>query len=147
MVMPMLGSQVFSLESDRRSIESIGKYTLVLAACCHAVPIFTDDPAWRFYSFLVFEMTVGLYFPMMGTLKGMIVPEESRAAIYNLYRVPLNAIVVLSLVAKMDIQSAFSLTTALLLVAAGCQSWLASARNGSAYRAVEAKNVDMEFGL
>merc|ERR1712057_65535 len=46
MVMAMLGSQVFSLESDR-----------------------------RFLSFLAFEMTVGLYFPMMGTLKGMIVPE------------------------------------------------------------------------
>ena len=43
---------------------------------------------------LVFEICVGLYFPMMGTLKGQIVPEESRAGIYNLYRLPLNVIVV-----------------------------------------------------
>merc|ERR1719486_1263619 len=52
MVMSMLGSQVFSLESDRRSIESIGRNTLLIAACCHAVPIFTDDTLMRFLSFL-----------------------------------------------------------------------------------------------
>ena len=27
--------------------------------------------------FFVFEMCVGLYFPMMGTMKGQIVPEPS----------------------------------------------------------------------
>merc|ERR1711865_1173774 len=97
---------------------------------------FTNDPNIRFLSFLVFEMTVGLYFPMMGTLKGIIVPEESRAAIYNLYRVPLNVIVVLSLVTKLSIETAFTLTTAMLLVAAAGQTWLISARNGSPYRPV-----------
>lgn len=148
MVMTMLGSQLFSLESDRRSIESVGRNALLLAACCHAVPIFTTDSTWRFISFLVFEMSVGLYFPMMGTLKGLIVPEESRSAIYNLYRVPLNVIVVLSLVAKLDIQIAFAVTTFLHFVAAGCQTWLMSARSGSLYRPVsDAKNIDMEFGL
>jgi hypothetical protein len=147
MVMSMLGSQVFSLESDRRSIESIGRNALLIAACCHAVPIFTEDSVIRFMSFLAFEMTVGLYFPMMGTLKGVIVPEESRAAIYNLYRVPLNVIVVLVLVTKLDIKVAFSLTTVMLLIAVVCQSWLISARSGaSPYRPV-GKNLDMEFGL
>merc|ERR1719408_498443 len=119
----MLGSQIFSLERERRPVEVIGRNTLLLAACCHAVPIFSSDPVFRFLSFLAFEMSVGLYFPMMGTLKGMIVPEESRAAIYNLYRVPLNVIVVLSLVAKIDMTVAFSLTTFLLCIAAGCQTW------------------------
>lgn len=149
MVMSMLGSQVFSLESDRRPIEAIGRNTLFLAACCHAVPIFTSDVTMRFLSFLVFEMTVGLYFPMMGTLKGIIVPEESRSAIYNLYRVPLNAIVVLSLVAKLEINVAFTMTTVMLLVAAACQSWLHLARSSSSYRPVSDKNsnIDMEFGL
>jgi len=150
MVMCMLGSQIFSLESDRRPIEAIGRNTLLLAAGAHAVPIFTNDPNIRFLSFLVFEMTVGLYFPMMGTLKGLIVPEESRAAIYNLYRVPLNIIVVLSLVTKLDMQVAFQVTTVMLLVAAGCQTLLGSMRSGgsSAYRSVsDSKNIDMEFGL
>jgi len=93
-------------------------------------------------------MTVGLYFPMMGTLKGLIVPEESRAAVYNLYRVPLNVIVVLSLVTKLDISIAFSVTTFLLLVAAGAQTILMSTKGSSSYRPVgDSKNVDMEFGL
>lgn len=149
MVMAMLGSQIFSLESDRRTIESIGRNTLLLAVGCHAMPIFTNDVTMRFISFLAFEMSVGLYFPMMGTLKGIIVPEESRSAIYNLYRVPLNILVVLSLVAKLSIESAFTVTTILLLVAAAGQSWLMSARSGACrYRPVgDTKNMDMEFGL
>ena len=47
----------------------------------------------RFVAFLAFEACVGLYFPMMGTLKGDIVPEDMRSTIYNLYRLPLNVIV------------------------------------------------------
>merc|ERR1712194_985686 len=106
------------------------------------------DVTMRFMSFLVFEMTVGLYFPMMGTLKGVIVPEESRAAIYNLYRVPLNIIVVLSLVAKLSIENAFTVTTILLLLAAAGQTWLMSARHSISYRAVsDTTNIDTEFGL
>lgn len=148
MIMAMLGSRIFSLESDRRPIETIGRNTLILAAACHAVPIFSSDVTMRFLSFLVFEMTVGLYFPMMGTLKGVIVPEESRAAIYNLYRVPLNIIVVLSLAAKLSIETAFTVTTILLLLAAAGQTWLMSARSNSSYRPVgDAKNYDTEFGL
>jgi hypothetical protein len=149
MVMSMLGSQVFSLESDRRSIESIGCYTLVIAACCHAVPIFSADPSVRFLSFMVFELCVGLYFPMMGTLKGIIVPEESRSAIYNLYRVPLNFIVVVSLVAKLDTTISFALTTFMLLLAAAIQWYLMVLRDNGQYRRVPAKsnNVDTEFGL
>lgn len=149
MVMSMLGSQVFSLESERRSIESIGCYTLLVAACCHAVPIFATSPTPRFLSFLVFELCVGLYFPMMGTLKGMIVPEESRSAIYNLYRMPLNFIVVISLVAKLDIQVAFGVTSVMLLLAAVIQWYLTTLRNSTHYRRVSDKisNFDTEFGL
>jgi predicted MFS family arabinose efflux permease len=147
MVMAMLGSQVFSLESERRPVEAIGKYTLVIAAACHAVPVLTNDTATRFLSFLVFEMCVGLYFPMMGTMKGRIVPEESRSAIYNLYRVPLNIIVVLALVAKVDMKVAFAINTCMLIVAAAVQLYLSSLRNRSQYRSVEKATMDVEFGL
>ena len=34
-----------------------------------------------------------MYWPSIGTVKSQVVPEESRASIYNIYRVPLNAIV------------------------------------------------------
>mmetsp|Transcript_77770 Transcript_77770/g.251705 ORF Transcript_77770/g.251705 Transcript_77770/m.251705 type:complete len:504 (+) Transcript_77770:46-1557(+) len=144
MAMSMLGSQAFSLESGRRSVESIGRYTLLLAAACHVVPVLTSSAALRFLSFLAFEMCVGLYFPMMGTMKGMCVPEESRAAIYNMYRVPLNVIVVSTLVTNISVQTAFMLTSGLLLAAVYFQTKLIGLRGNAQYRPVGA---DSEFGL
>merc|ERR1719401_2743987 len=47
-----------------------------------------------FAAFLLFEFCVGLYFPSVGVLKSELVPEEVRGTMYNIYRVPLNAIVV-----------------------------------------------------
>ena len=35
-----------------------------------------------------------MYFPAMSVIKSRHVPEEARATLYNLFRVPLNAIVV-----------------------------------------------------
>lgn len=43
------------------------------------------------------EFVVGLYFPTIGTLRGIYLPEEARAALMNLFRVPLNLIVLGSL--------------------------------------------------
>jgi len=96
----------------------------------------------RYASFLLFELCVGVYFPMSGTLKGSIVPEESRSAIYNLYRVPLNCIVVGALLCKIDLQPAFIMTTLLLLTAVIFQTRLCN--TGRPYRPVGA---DTEFGL
>merc|ERR1712196_365258 len=71
-----------------------------------------------FISFLVFEMCVGVYFPLMGTLKGRYVPEENRAAIYTLFRVPLNIIVITTLLAKASTTEAFKLCALMLGTAA-----------------------------
>jgi len=46
-----------------------------------------------FFCFLIFEFCVGVYWPTVGTLKSEIVPEDIRATVYNIYRVPLNAVV------------------------------------------------------
>jgi len=143
MVMSMLGSQIFSIVSKQQPIESIGRYTLLLAAACQVVPIITNDAFYRFQSFLVFEMCVGLYFPMIGTLKGLVVPEESRSAIYNIYRMPMNAIVVLTLVTHLELQTAFCLTFLLLLIAACFQTKLITSRRA----ATAYKPLDTEFGL
>jgi hypothetical protein len=48
-------------------------------------------------AFNVFEFSCGLYFPSVGTIRGKLVPEETRATIMNVFRVPLNLIVVGSL--------------------------------------------------
>jgi len=46
---------------------------------------------------LIFEIGVGIYFPIIGTLKSTHIPEESRSAVMNLFRLPLNILVVVVL--------------------------------------------------
>merc|ERR1712060_248595 len=76
MVMCMLGSQIFTFLSRNTSVEWIGVCTLGLSAVCHSIPVLTSDPTLRFVSFLIFEICVGLYFPVLGAMKAALVPEE-----------------------------------------------------------------------
>ena len=48
-------------------------------------------------SFCAFEAVCGVYWPSMGIIKSKYVPEEVRATMYNIFRVPLNLIVVVVL--------------------------------------------------
>lgn len=73
--------------------------------------------AAMYTAFLLFEFCVGLYFPAMGSLKSELVPEESRAGVYNWYRLPLNAVVCSIILTDLPLRTAFT-TCALLLVAA-----------------------------
>merc|ERR1719414_2178994 len=57
-------------------------------------------------------------------MKGTTVPEEARSAIYNLYRLPLNIIVVGTLALKLELTTAFIVTTVLLLIAVYFQTRL-----------------------
>lgn len=123
MIMCMLGSRVFSYLSGVMPIEQIGVITMVASACCHLVVVASSDVTTRFLAFLVFEACVGMYFPMIGTLKGDIVPEDYRSTIYNIYRFPLNVAVLLPLLLNLSITLTFILTTALLLLA-GASSFM-----------------------
>ena len=51
----------------------------------------------------------------MGTVKGTIVPEDQRAAIYNVFRLPLNLLVLIYLVGGFSTEVSF-LANALLLM-------------------------------
>lgn len=41
-------------------------------------------------SYHVFEFTTGMYFPSISSLKAEVIPEETRAAIMTLLRIPMN---------------------------------------------------------
>ena len=68
---------------------------------------------------------VGVYWPSIGTVKSRVVPEEARATMYNIYRIPLNAIVLAVLLNQMSVSTAFMYTTAMLAAAALCMHALA----------------------
>jgi len=129
MIMCMLGSRIFAYLSGVMSIEQIGLITMVISALSHLMIILSSDVVIRFFAFLVFEACVGLYFPMIGTLKGDIVPEDMRSTIYNIYRFPLNVAVLLPLLMNFSITTTFIVTTSILVNAAVCQYYIMQTRN------------------
>lgn len=70
-----------------------------------------------FVAFLAFEFCCGLYFPSIGVLKSDIVPEHVRGTMYNFYRVPLNAVVVMLLLSNISMIKCFTLCAILMSVA------------------------------
>ena len=124
MVCCMCGSSLFSLFTKKWGLgaEDLLFRVFLVSAAALAVPVFfTENPTSAYMAFLVFECCVGIYFPAMNTMKSNIVPEESRAALYNLFRVPLNIIVLGVLLSDMKVSVAFAWSSTLLLCGAVLQ--------------------------
>jgi hypothetical protein len=128
MVSAMLGSRIFALAMTFTTVERIGQGLLAVAAISHMVPLLAGNANLNYLAFLLFELTVGMYFPMIGTLKSNVVPETCRATIYNIYRVPMNFIVISALVAGLDLAAAFRVTTLMLIAATAAQTRLTMLR-------------------
>merc|ERR1740138_995738 len=117
MIFCLLGTRVYAYLAGKLAVEEIGLVVMLVSTACHLTVFFFESVQIRFVAFLVFEACVGLYFPMIGTLKGEIVPEDMRSTIYNLYRLPLNVIVLLPLMLNFSIGTTFQVTTSILVVA------------------------------
>lgn len=120
MVACMFGSKLFEILS--RYMEASALLLMATSTACVAHFMMLQGlpekrTSFLLTQFILFEICVGLYFPAAGTLKGRIVPESCRATIYNLFRVPLNVIVVLALLFKAEPPDTLLLTTMLLAVA------------------------------
>merc|ERR1719171_24670 len=72
---------------------------------------------WNFWAFVAFEFCVGVYFPSICTIKSQCVPESHRATIYNIFRAPMNAIVVSVLLVNPDLMPTFKLLFHMLTAA------------------------------
>ncbi|KAL6707357.1 hypothetical protein ACN47E_004136 [Coniothyrium glycines] len=70
---------------------------LVLASACFFIPAYFRDERITLWSFCLFELCCGIYYPVMGSLKGKLIDDGMRANIYGILRVPLNVFVVLAL--------------------------------------------------
>jgi MFS family permease len=101
--------------------------------------------SWQYAGMLLYEFCIGAYYPAMGTgeshtldidsngcqsmilrlymstVKGTIVPEDQRAAIYNVFRLPLNLMVLLYLVGDFNTQTSFLANALMLMIACGLQ--------------------------
>merc|ERR1719498_814903 len=117
----MCGASLFSLMDSGMPPAKLLLPVFVLSALALSASNFFTGGSHLgiiFAGFLLFEMCVGIYFPAMGSLKSEIVPEEARAGVYNIYRVPLNAVVVGLLLTNLSTRVALCVCSALLALAA-----------------------------
>jgi len=122
MICCMAGTRLFGFLVERDPPEKFSRGLFAVAACALATPVaLPGRPTWALAGFLAFELVVGAYFPAMGTLKSKIIPDAQRATIYNLFRVPLNVIVLLVLLSHLDTVQVFTAVVALLAAAAALQ--------------------------
>jgi MFS family permease len=122
MVCCMVGSSLFSILMDMQiKVEVLAVGIFGLASFSMLTVATICNPTLSFIAMNLFEIAVGLYWPTMGTMKGSIVPESKRAAIYNLYRIPLNFVVLFSLLTDLSPRTSFFLCGFMLAVATGLQ--------------------------
>jgi len=130
MVCCMAGSSIFSIAMEKLKPEQLAVTVFGVAAFAFAMIVFSVNATSTFLAMNLFEMCVGMYFPSMGTMKGMIVPEDKRAAIYNLFRIPLNFIVLFSLLTDLTPRVSFILCGTMMVVATLLQIRLRTRRIG-----------------
>ena len=77
-------------------------------------------------AFCVFEGCVGLFWPSIMKMRSAYVPEESRATIINIFRIPLNLFVCIVLynVSLFSVATYLGMCSAFLMLAAYCQMQL-----------------------
>jgi hypothetical protein len=117
MVCCMAGSSTFSIQIEKMKPEQLAVIIFVVACAAMNFIAASSSNTAKFIAMNIFEVTVGMYWPVMGTLKGSIVPESKRAAIYNLYRIPLNFIVLFSLLTDLSPKQSFAFNALMLATA------------------------------
>jgi len=118
----MIGSSFFSFFNPAINPAKVVLLACIVATLCFSfVSLKSGEAAFAsaiFVMFLCFEFCVGLYFPSIGSLKSELVPEEARAGVYNLYRVPLNIVVVVIIISDLSLKTAFTVCSCLMAGAA-----------------------------
>eukprot|EP00172_Hildenbrandia_rubra_P003114 Plantae.Rhodophyta-Hildenbrandia_rubra.ctg4607.p1 GENE.Plantae.Rhodophyta-Hildenbrandia_rubra.ctg4607~~Plantae.Rhodophyta-Hildenbrandia_rubra.ctg4607.p1 ORF type:complete len:455 (+),score=54.96 Plantae.Rhodophyta-Hildenbrandia_rubra.ctg4607:277-1641(+) len=131
MVAIMIGSSLFSFLIRQQPSELFMRNLFILGFVCFAVATVARN-VWEMYgAFLIFEVVCGVYFPAMSTMRAKYVPEETRSAMMNFFRVPLNVIVVFTLYKNFETKTVFQLCAGLLALAVICQQRLFSVSKAS----------------
>ena len=143
----MAGSSMYSIQCEKMKSEQLGVYVFSVAAIAMALVALSSSISLKFIAMNLFEITVGMYFPIMGTLKGSIVPESKRAAIYNLFRIPLNFIVLFSLLTDLTPKQSFTLNSLMLGTATVLMVTLMKRREKMGVQNLDTGSKDEELKL
>merc|ERR1712032_150606 len=74
--------------------EYVGVGCFVVGAFALLVPVFFDSVVAILGAFLVFETCVGIFQPCGGVLRSKVIPDELQGSVMNMFRIPLNSLVV-----------------------------------------------------
>merc|ERR1719316_2323093 len=123
----MIGASIYALCAHVKNTTML-LTALIIAAVGMALPAYGGITAeltkYNLWAFLLFECCVGIYFPAICTLKSDIVPEAHRSTIYNLFRAPMNMIVVSVLLVNPDLGTTFRLLNQMLVAAMALTGFL-----------------------
>jgi len=90
----MLGSMLSTyVATTAKSLSTV----LTIAAGTFFVNVVVHNEYIVFWMFCLFELCVGLYFPLIGQLKGQFIENDCRSGVYAMLRIPLNIFVVVTL--------------------------------------------------
>jgi len=91
-----LGGALFSPSMLLRvaPAEYLGVGCFVVGAMALTIPVFTENLIFILVSFLIFETCVGIFQPCGGVLRSKVIPDELQGSVMNMFRIPLNSLVV-----------------------------------------------------
>ena len=128
----LLGTTAFgSLQNKGVQMETTSAGMLAVAAAAMGIAtasISGASMASLTTAFLAFEICVGMYFPLIGTLRSNYIPDSHRSVIMNLFGIPLNLIVVSVFLSikRLGIKGALACSTTSLTIATLCMYSLRS---------------------
>jgi MFS transporter, MFS domain-containing protein family, molybdate-anion transporter len=114
-----LGGSLFGFLVKRGSLKSIMPKIFAAAVACMSVPVFSSNEDLIMLAFILFEVVVGVFWPTIGSLRAEYVPENCRATVTNVFRIPLNLIVCVVLFMQSEITVAITFLVCCALHGAG----------------------------
>ena len=98
MVAKMAGTGFVRIMSALLTLELTAQLVLLCAAVSLTIPVYAQSFRTTLFGQAMFEFCVGMYWPIIMSLRGKYVKENARSTTFNLFRVPLNAMVVAALI-------------------------------------------------
>jgi len=150
MICVLIGSVIFKWLLERGiRVEKSAMYVFAIAAVSIAIPANIANHTFRFLAFCVFEVCVGMFWPSLGFMRSRYVPEEVRATVMNMFRIPLNFIVCIVLyhISSLSEFSVFMICCLCLVITFLCQvRFLAITENqtNKKYQPVSSDDIDIE---
>ncbi|KAJ8904875.1 hypothetical protein NDN08_001389 [Rhodosorus marinus] len=125
MVALMIGSTVSDALLKVFACELVLRTAFGMSVLAFLICALSERLETTFAAFLVFEVAVGMYFPAVGTIRAKLIPEESRSTIMNIYRIPLNFLVMLVVLGDFDIRNTWKACILIVSIALALESRLA----------------------